>query len=196
MMPVQPATSGILAFTCSAFELEPATRTPPPISAPAELHGAVVALTKLFGAEGPATDAVTTELVMSGASFAANDAPDMTSSVVTASVAGPSAPNSFVSATTAPCSSAGALIGGGVRVAGSSSNALHVNASIPDVAGWTGIIATGDQSVTGASTSAHAMCLANAPTDIRVVEASTDGPAQPNGSTRVTAACPDGFVVV
>src|SRR5262245_58978204 len=104
-------------------------------------------------------------------------------SVVSATAPGPSAGLSFASASTGPCAPSDRLIGGGMRAAGTTSNALHLNASVPSdgrASSWRGIAATGDQAISGASTTAFAMCLSNGPHRIRVVASEITGPAQPN----------------
>jgi hypothetical protein len=91
-----------------------------------------------------------------------------------------------------------------VRAAGTTSNALHLNASVPSgfsangkrADTWSGVAATGDQAVSGASTTAFAVCLQHGPHGIRVVSSQTAGPTQPNSWTRTTATCPASFVVV
>jgi hypothetical protein len=140
----------------------------------------------------------------SGILLAAPPAPATT--VQTAAVPGPANPNAFATATTmtrarTTCDASDVLIGGGARVDGSTSNALHLNASLPSTLdgrpdGWTATFATGDQAVTGASTTAFAMCLDGRFHHVRVVTAETDGPSAANSSTRVTAVCPTDFVVV
>ena len=134
------------------------------------------------------------------ASLAAHQ--ELSTTVVSATVPGPEAASSFTAATSGPCPGHDVLIGGGMRGAGTNSNALHLNATAPVTTRapkdttWTGIGATGDQPATGATTTSFAMCLGDGPRHIRVVENTVDGPSAANSWTRTTATCPSRFVLV
>src|SRR5262249_50053130 len=130
------------------------------------------------------------------------DHQELSTSIVSATAPGPSAPLSFTTAESGLCPHHGVLIGGGVLGAGTSSNALHLNATPPDLTkkprarAWPGVAAPGDQAATGATTTSFAMCLADGPRHVRMVENTVAGPSAANSWTRTTATCPKGFTVV
>jgi hypothetical protein len=124
---------------------------------------------------------------------------DEMTSVVSATMPGPLAPFTFASATTAQCKRNQTLIGGGALEAGSTSNGLHLNASIPSDStptAWIATGATGSQAAAGATTTAFGICLEDGPKHVRVVESSVSGPETPDTWTRTTATCPEHYVVV
>jgi hypothetical protein len=163
-----------------------------------------------IGATGaqPVPDASTTALgICDRASGAGAAAPQ----VVTTIIPGPFAAASSTRAT-AVCPTGTTLVGGGAN-AGLAHGwppppSLHVTASFPsDSAGhaptasgarpdaWTAVAATGGAALTGAATTAYALCSTRPPAG-RLVVHSEIGPSGAATSSSVTARCPDGSVLL
>jgi hypothetical protein len=129
--------------------------------------------------------------------------------VVVKSTLGPFAAASSARAT-AVCPGGTALVGGGanagLRKGWPPPPSLHVTASFPSDPGgnalaaggqpsaWTAVAATGGAPLTGAATTAYALCGTRPATD-RMVVKSAIGPSGAATSFSVTARCPDGSIL-
>ena len=161
-----------------------------------------------IGATGaqPVPDANTMALGICDRGAAASAAPQ----VVVKSTLGPFAAASSARAT-AVCPGGTSLVGGGanagLRKGWPAPPSLHVTASFPSDPGgnalasggqpnaWTAVAATGGAPLTGAATTAYALCAPRPATGQMVVK-SAIGPSGAATSFSVTARCPDGSILV
>jgi hypothetical protein len=128
--------------------------------------------------------------------------------VVEASVAGPSAANSWTRAT-ATCPSRFVVVGGGARTEPPTAGGLKPIGSFPsDAAGnpvatgaanpgsWTAVGLNGGQPATGAVTHAFALCAGERRVATKVLSVTAAGPATASTMVTATAACPSSGATV